>query len=223
MCGRYSNHMSWREIHGLYRLTVTDSAPNLRARYNVCPTDIMPVIRWENGQRRLAMNRWGLVPFWSKDGKDGAKTINARAESVTEKPSFRDPFKMRRCLVPADGYYEWKPEVGKKQPYLVQLDPPGPMTFAGLWDSWVPKSATERAIETYSIITTAANASVSPLHDRMPLMLAESEWDTWLSGSADDAKALLRPISQRVSFFPVSQKVNTAKFDDPACIERSTL
>jgi putative SOS response-associated peptidase YedK len=151
--------MSWRELVELYRLTDDQPALNVPARYNVAPTQQVPIVRLEDGRRRLAMVRWGLVPFWAKDLNVGYKMINARAETVAEKPSFRTAFRKRRCLVPASGFYEWKGPAGEKQPYYITLKG-GPMTFAGLWESW--RSAEGETIESCTIIVTDANTLCAP-------------------------------------------------------------
>ncbi len=221
MCGRYTQLMSWRELVELYRLTDDQPALNIPARYNVAPTQQVPIIRvMEDGERRLAMVRWGLVPFWAKDLKIGYKMINARAETVAEKPSFRNAFRKRRCLVPASGFYEWKGQAGEKQPYYITLKD-GPMTFAGLWGSWKdPKSGDK--IESCTIIVTRANALCAKIHDRMPVILAPNDVDPWLyrESEHENLQALLEPYLDRLMIaYPVSKAVGNVRNDEPDLIE----
>lgn len=214
MCGRFSNALSWREMVTLYRITM-GTPINYPPRYNIAPTQEAPVVRQAGERdRELVMLRWGLVPFWANDLKIGYKTINARAETVAEKPSFRHAFKRRRCLVPASGYYEWKATGDGKQPYhFVSVDG-GPFAFAGLWERW---EKGETPVETFTIIVTEGNELTRAIHDRMPVILDPSAWEAWLdaeSTSPSDAKALLKPFpAERMRFYPVSRRVNSPKED----------
>ena len=218
MCGRYTQLLTWQELVELYRLTDV-VAPNLPARYNIAPTQAVPVVRQETGGRRLAQLRWGLVPAWAKDLKIGAQMINARAETVAEKPAFRAAFRQRRCLVPASGFYEWQKGPAGKQPYYVTLAD-GPMTFAGLWEAWrAPEGET---VESFSIVTTEANAAITAIHHRMPVILKPGDFDAWLdpAGEARQLQALLRPYPAAATRArPVSTRVNSVRNDDAACIE----
>lgn len=221
MCGRYTAAMSWSELVDLYEITETGIPLNVAPRYNVAPTQTVPIVRSVPNGRELAMVRWGLVPSWSKGPDSRYSMINARAETVTEKPSFRTPFRRRRCLVPADGFYEWKKANGAKQPYRIALNDGRPFAFAGLWDSW--ESADETAIESCTIIVTDANELVRPIHDRMPVILDPGNHVRWLDVEgtpADEAAEMLRSYpSERMTAYPVSRMVNSPKNDDPKCIE----
>ena len=221
MCGRYTAAMSWSELVDLYEITETGIPLNVAPRYNVAPTQTVPIVRSVPNGREFAMVRWGLVPSWSKGPDSRYSMINARAETVTEKPSFRTPFRRRRCLVPADGFYEWKKANGAKQPYRIALNDGRPFAFAGLWDSW--ESADETAIESCTIIVTDANELVRPIHDRMPVILDPGNHVRWLDVEgtpADEAAEMLRSYpSERMTAYPVSRMVNSPKNDDPKCIE----
>ena len=167
MCGRYTVSNPG-EI--LPELLGHDDAPEMAARYNVAPTQEAPVIvAGEDGSRRVAEMRWGLVPYWTKDPAIGNRAINARSESVADKPVFRDSFKRRRCLVAADGFYEWQKRSGGKQPFLLRLEGGAPFGFAGLWDRW--HGPRGRVLESFTILTTEPNELVAPIHDRMPVVL----------------------------------------------------
>ncbi len=221
MCGRFSQLRSWTELVELYRLA-DDAVPlNLGARYNVCPTENVPIIRLrKNGNsRELAMARWGLVPPWSKDIRIGARAINARAETIDRLPMFRGAFAKRRCLVPADGFYEWRKLLdGSKQPYYLTLSRGRPFAFAGLWEVW--RGPADERVDSFTIIVTAANDFLSPIHDRMPVILDPNQLDAWLdtSRSAAEALALLVPYRGEMTAFPVGKRVNKPGNDDPACI-----
>ncbi len=220
MCGRYTQLMSWREVVELYRLTDDQPALNVPARHNVAPTQQVPIVRVEDGRRRLAMVRWGLVPFWAKDLKIGYKMINARAETVAEKPSFRTAFRKRRCLVPASGFYEWKGEPGGKQPYYITLKD-GPMTFAGLWESWKDPKSGEK-IDNCTIIVTNANELCANIHNRMPVILAPTDFDPWLyaDSGAEQLVAILAPYpANAMQAHPVSKAVGNVRNDEPDLIE----
>ena len=164
------------------------------------------------------MTRWGLIPSWAKDLKIGYSTINARAETVDTKPSFRSAFKKRRCLVPADGFYEWQKVDSSKQSYRITLKDEGIFAFAGLWELWKG----EEKIESFTIIVTDANDFLRPIHDRMPVILEPADYDFWLDGevqSVETLKGLLKPYSsEKMTTYPVSKRVNSPKNDDPACI-----
>jgi len=186
--------------------------------YNIAPTqNVLAVIR--NGKRRLTNLHWGLVPFWAKDRSIGSRLINARAETVAEKPSFRNAFKKRRCLIVADGYYEWKGEKGNKQPYYLTLPSGGPFAFAGLWEIWQGDDA---AYHSCSIITTAAAESVRNLHHRMPVILRPRTHDAWLDTTNQDAEHIKQILQQeycrKLDHYAVAKRVNSVKNNDPACI-----
>ena len=179
--------MPWSELVKLYRV---HDRPNLRPRYNIAPTQDVLAIRLNvEGNQEAVQLRWGLIPFWAKEEKIAYSTINARAETVASKPAFRDAFKKRRCLIPADGYYEWKPEGGTKQPYRITLDPEQPFSFAGLWEHWEKGG---KVVESCTIIVTNANDLTKDIHDRMPVILDPKDYIGWLDGTA--GKELLKPF-----------------------------
>lgn len=196
--------------------------PHFEASYNVAPTDPIIAVTAEEGGRRAGLYRWGLVPFWAKEiGR--FSTINARAETLADKPAFRTPFKRRRCLVPANGYYEWQQRPGGKQPYYIHAADDGLLAFAGLWDAWhAPGGETLRSA---AIVVTGANAATRAIHDRMPVILGRRDWDTWLDPGNEDTNslsALLRPApDELLNAHPVSIAVNSPKNDTPACIRET--
>ena len=225
MCGRFTQRLSWRELHEL--LGLIGPAQNVRPRYNVAPSQQIAVVRAADGGRRLSMLRWGLIPTWAKDPSIGYKTINARSETAHQKPSFRAAFKARRCLIPADGFYEWKREGKAKQPWLIELKEGAPFVFAGLWERWtVPAGlaltgsladlAPGDALETCTILTTEANAALAPIHPRMPVILPADAYDPWLAGEA----VPLSPYpAEAMRAHPVSTLVNKPANDDARCVE----
>ncbi len=216
MCGRYS---LTTPVEALRRVFGFLEQPNLAPGYNLAPTQGVAALRLgADGERHFARLRWGLVPAWAKDLSIGARMINARAESVAEKPAFRS----RRCLVLADGFYEWrKRETAPKQPYRVTREDGGPFGFAGLWESWTDKGSGE-TVETCTIVTTEANELLTPIHHRMPVILAPEDVAAWLDAAAspEAAQALLRPCPAAVLVaYPVSTRVNKVANDDPGVIE----
>ena len=222
MCGRY---MITSPVEAIREAFGVEDRPNLGPRYNVAPTQSVPIVRarapGEEGAagRELVLVRWGLVPFWAKDLKFGYRTINARAETVATAPAFRDAFRRRRCLVVADGFYEWQKRNGGKQPYLVRVRGSGPFAFAGLWESWTDKASGERT-ESCTIIVTRANALVAPIHDRMPVILAPADYAAWLDPAAADGRTLLRPYpAESMEAWPVSPRVGNVKNDDAELAE----
>ena len=229
MCGRFTNRFTWKELHE--RLDLIGAPLNLRPRYNVAPSQDVAVARATEDGRTLALLRWGLIPAWAKDPSIGYKLINARSETVAEKPSFRSAFRHRRCLIPADGFYEWQRRSGTRQPWLFGLRDGAPMLFAGLWELWtVPEGAAltgslaERspgdAVETCTILTTAANQTVSPVHGRMPVILPPAAWDVWLAGE----EVPLGPYpADDMTAHPVSTHVNRPANDDSTCVEPISL
>ena len=221
---------SWREVHAF--LSLFGTPLNSRPRYNVAPTQSVAAVRLAHGERRLSMLRWGLIPAWAGDASIGSKLINARAETASNKPAFRAAWKARRCLIPADGFYEWTGRRGAaRQPWLIALEDGHLFGMAGLWERWtVPQGAmlegslAELApgdvVETFVILTTSANAAVAAIHHRMPVIVPPERFDSWLSGE-DVALARYPPESMRVR--PVSIHVNKPSNDDPRCIEPVTL
>jgi len=187
-------------------------------RYNIAPGQKVPIIREGASGHQIVHMLWGLIPHWSKESKLKYSTINARAETVDQKPVYRTPFKRSRCLVPASGFYEWKKVDSGKQPYLIRRKS-GLMAFAGLWDRW---EGEHEEIDSFSIIVTDANRAILPIHDRMPVILDHSSYDFWLSpeSSPDDLKQLLVPWGgDDIELQPVSNYVNSPGNDDPNCIE----
>jgi putative SOS response-associated peptidase YedK len=215
MCGRFTQRYSWSEVVAFLRLT--DTGRNLRARYNIAPTDDVLAVRLNVAGKREAVDlRWGLIPRWAKDEKIGYSTINARAETVANKPVFRDAFEKRRCLIVADGYYEWE-KVGPKakQPYRFTLKPERLFVFAGLWERWERPG---RVIESCTIIVTEGNALAKRIHDRMPVILDPADHDRWLDVSA--GAELLRPYpAEKMTCYPVAKGVGNVKNQGPELIE----
>jgi putative SOS response-associated peptidase YedK len=191
-------------------------------RFNVAPTDVMPIVGInKDGETTIRELRWGLVPYWAKDVKIGSKAINARAETVAEKPMFREAFKRRRCLVPASGYFEWKVEEGGKQPYFIH-DPDGELLmFAGLWESW-RENRDDREPEplyTYTIVTGPPGLVSGDIHDRAPLALAANDWDAWLGENIDAARELLDRIKEpTLAYYPVPKAVGSPRNDRPELV-----
>ncbi|UFN48670.1 SOS response-associated peptidase [Roseomonas sp. OT10] len=224
MCGRYflvDDPAGLRTFYGCDHDT-----PNHPASWNVAPTQDSLVVRRhpETGARHLGLLRWGLVPRWAKDDSGGARLMNARADGVADKPSFRDAFARRRCLVPASGFYEWRQEgAGPKQPYAIALRSGEPMTLAGLWEGWKRPDGTW--LRTYTIVTTDANALMQPLHHRMPVILPRDAWAAWLGeeeAGRDALLDLLRPFPQEaLRIWPVDKRVNRFSENDAELLRRA--
>jgi putative SOS response-associated peptidase YedK len=192
-------------------------APLFEARYNVAPTQSVPIVRAKDSTREMVLVRWGLIPSWAKDANIGYRLINATADTVATKPSFRSAFKKRRCLIPADGFYErQKLKDGGKQPYLVRLNGEEGFAFAGLWETWTNPEKGEE-VESCTILTTAANEPMKPIHDRLPVILPEEAYTTWLD--KPDA-GLLQPFpAEKMEAAPVSTYVNNPRNQGPKCID----
>lgn len=187
MCGRFVLTSAAEVVAELFEVA---DIPTLKPQVNICPTQtvgavVQPV---QPGRRELRWYRWGLIPSWAKDVKIGARMFNARAETVADKPSFKSAFRRRRCLIVADGFYEWKKLAGGKQPHLIQRSDGGLMAFAGLWERW--NGPSDDAIESCTIITTQPNELLAPIHDRMPVILPNDVHDTWLNPSNSDPSTL---------------------------------
>lgn len=222
MCGRYSITTPVEALRGVFKFR--NPSLNLQPRWNVAPTQEAPVVRLaKDGARELRMLRWGLVPFWAKDMFGAARMINARGETVAEKPAFREAFKARRCLVPADGFYEWETlgDSPSKQPLLFRMADGQPFAFAGLWERWQPKGGGE-PVETFTIVNTAANAIMARYHDRVPIVLAPVDYATWLDPSADPRPLLKAPPSEWFTATRVSTRVNSVRNDDAECVAPAT-
>jgi putative SOS response-associated peptidase YedK len=224
MCGRY--RLSKTEKYLLEHFGVRSREDfEWKPRYNIAPTDQVPVIRQDKNEpeRTISSMRWGLIPYWAKDASMGAKMINARSESLTEKPAFKDAIERRRCLVPADAFYEWKKTSSGtrivRHPFLIRMKNDEAFAFAGIWDRW--KSPEGKLVLSVSILTTDANPLVRDVHDRMPVIVPREHYDLWLDPSFRDVKALeeiLKPYDEReMEKLPVSNRVNSVKNDDPEC------
>lgn len=223
MCGRF---VAFTDPDGFARLLVVDDreARDLAPSYNVAPTDEVYAAVEERGRRTLATLRWGLVPAWADDAAGGARLINARAETAADKPAFRDAFARRRCLIPADGFYEWRPGPrGAKVPHFIHRPDGRPLVFAGLWASWRPREGGGPALRTCTILTTAANDALAGLHDRMPAILPTDAWDEWLDPDHPDPlvlRDLLAPApDDALVFHAVTQEVNSVRNNHPGLVE----
>lgn len=220
MCGRFVLNADPNAIQLHFNLK--QMPETLQARFNVAPTQSIPVISNDQPDA-LTLYRWGLIPFWAQDTTVGARMINARSETLHEKRSFKHAYRRRRCLIPANGFYEWKQADGKgKQPYYIHLKDDVLFAFAGLWDQW--RSPDGETIRSCTIITAPANAVVAPLHDRMPVMLHKNDYDTWLAQDEmppDALAPLLRPYDgDAMEAYPVSHAVNSPRNDTPDLINR---
>jgi putative SOS response-associated peptidase YedK len=220
MCGRYAITSAPESIRKLFRY---GEQPNFPPRYNIAPTQPIPIVRFDHGARYFALVRWGLIPSWVKDPKTFSLVINARDGSVLTKPAFRNAMRRRRCLVPADGFYEWQVVgAGPKQPYYIHAKDGAPFAFAGLWESWTGPNGEE--METAAIVTTDANATLKPIHHRMPAILTPEAFETWLDTDNVDAKIaaeLLTPApDDALEAYPISTAVNRVANDDARLIER---
>jgi putative SOS response-associated peptidase YedK len=219
MCGRYTDLLTWAQIVDLYEITSGEIAPNdFRTSYNVAPTQWAPIVRRGEKGREAALLRWGLIPAWAKNKSVGYKMINARAEGIASKSSFRSALKSKRCLVIASGFYEWKKLATIKQPYWIGFTDRRSFAFAGLWERWTDRASGEH-IETYTIITTEPNGLCAPIHNRMPVILDPADYDRWLSAETPP-EDLLRPFPvAEMAAYPVSTRVNKPANNDPRCIE----
>ncbi|TYO74083.1 SOS response-associated peptidase [Rossellomorea marisflavi] len=211
MCGRFSLIES---VHELQQQFEFDLSADLQPRFNIAPSQEVFSIISDGKKRRGGMLRWGLVPHWAKEAKIGYKMINARAEGINEKPSFREPFRKKRCLIIADGFYEWKKVDDRKQPYRFVMKDGKPFAFAGLWETWRKGDA---PLHTCTIITTTPNALTEDVHDRMPVILKRTDYARWLDPSnqaVDELKSLLVPYpAEEMELYAVSELVNSPKND----------
>jgi len=219
VCGRYTQK---EKVDNLLKLLQVIRKPLLTPRYNITPNQMAACVRHapENDHRECVMMKWGLIPAWAANPSIGNKLINARGETVAEKPSFRKSFKSQRCLILADGFYEWKQEGKVKQPYYIRFKDHRPFAFAGLWERWTKAGPT---IQSCTVITTTPNALMKPVYHRMPVILSPQDYATWLDPSIHDHAdllALLAPLaSDEMEAFPVSTLVNNPQNDRPECIE----
>jgi putative SOS response-associated peptidase YedK len=223
MCGRYVSKAEKEEIEKEFETVVEKIQEDLtRPRYNIAPTQFVAVIRQLERERILSGMKWGLIPSWAKDAAIGSKMINARAETVAEKPAFRAAFKSRRIIVPASGFYEWKKTDSKtKQPFYFFMKEKPVFGFAGLWEEWTDKQ-TGDVIESYTIITTEANKVLEPVHERMPVILKPEDYELWLDPQVKEAaklQHLLVPYpAEKMSSHAVGTSVNSPKTDSPELI-----
>jgi putative SOS response-associated peptidase YedK len=221
MCGRYSFTLPPEAIRALFRVV---TGLNLQPRYNIAPTQAVPVIGLEpSGERALKMFRWGLIPRWSKEMPKGAPLINARSEGIAKSKMFGEAFHKRRCLVPADGFYEWNKDKSLKdrQPWRI-VDPEQPaFAFAGIWEGW--RNPEGEIVRSFAIVTTGANEKLAPIHDRMPVMLKREDEDAWLDPGSSEPKllSLLAPYdAAKTALYRVDIRVNSVKNDDPQCLAK---
>ena len=219
MCGRFTLVSPQRAAAELFGEAGGETS-SLPPRYNITPSQDVLTLRPSNegSTREAVLLRWGLVPFWAKNAAIGNRLINARAETVADKPSFRAAFRQRRCLIAADGFFEWRHEGNAKTPYHIHMAAADPFAMAGLWERWAPDG--EAAVESCTIITTAANALVEPIHARMPVIVDRHDHDLWLSGTGSEELAgLLRPYpAERMAAHSVSRAVNDPRNDGPECV-----
>jgi putative SOS response-associated peptidase YedK len=216
MCGRYLLTSPVDLLRQLFRFL---ERPNLGPRYNIAPTQEVPIVRLsrEGDRRELIQVRWGLVPYWADDTKIGNRMINARAETIERTPAFREAYQRRRCLVPADGFYEWRKDGKQKQPLLIRRRDQAPFAFAGLWERW--RQPDGQVLRSCTIATCPPNALLADIHNRMPVILAAEDHDRWLDPAAGDGKALLRPCpADWLEALEVSPRVNSPANDDPECL-----
>ena len=223
MCGRFTLRTPLTVLIEHYDLDARGDRqlPLFEARYNIAPTQDVLAIRADatTGARTASMLRWGLIPSWADDPEIGARMINARSETAAEKPSFRSAFRRRRCLIAADGFYEWKRENGGKQPYYFHMQEGRPFAFAGLWESWDKGGG---ALRSCAILTTRANSVLDGIHDRMPVILPSGAYDLWLDPDADReqlADLLIPYPGDDLETYPVSRYVNSPRNNDERCIE----
>lgn len=217
MCGRFTLQISPELLAEIFGLT---EIPTFPARYNIAPTQQIAIVRSDANQNRLDFVKWGLIPSWAKDNTIGNHMINAKSETVHEKPAFHHAIRYRRCLVPSSGFFEWRKEGNSKQPIYIHLKDGTPMVYAGLWESWkTPEGST---LESCSILTTTANTLIEPIHDRMPVILHPQEYGLWLDRDMTDPtrlQKLYQPYpSELLEAFEVSTAVNSPRNDSPDLI-----
>jgi putative SOS response-associated peptidase YedK len=219
MCGRYTLTSAPEALRALFRY---QEQPNFPPRYNIAPTQPIPIVRLVDGKRQFALVRWGLLPSWVKDAKAFTLLINARGESAAEKPAFRAAMKRRRCLIPADGFFEWQRTGERKRPFFVHGRTGAPLAFAGLWETWVGPNGEE--LETAAIVTTQANRTLGPIHDRMPVIVPPEGFDLWLDTANVDAKtasALIAPApDDLLEAYEISTAVNRTANDNPRLLDK---
>ncbi|HEX8720105.1 MAG TPA: SOS response-associated peptidase [Pyrinomonadaceae bacterium] len=222
MCGRYAQRTDPKRLAKEFKVAeVINASP----RYNIAPTQEVLAVRESADGREMTLYKWGLVPSWAEDASVGAKLINARSETVTEKPSFRDAFRRRRCVIPADGFYEWRRVEGRKQPFFFRMRDERPFGFAGLWERWEGEGG--RVINSCAILTTEANEVLRPVHDRMPVILHPDDYELWLGAEArelEHVKEMLRPYpAEEMVGYPVGTGVNSPRNQGAGLLERAAV
>ncbi|MEZ6064829.1 MAG: SOS response-associated peptidase [Planctomycetaceae bacterium] len=216
MCGRYNLRSKTADFNRLFDVSLASELEPLLNRSNIAPTQTVLAVRPVDDRREAVALRWGLVPSWAKDLKLGARMINARAETVASKPSFRAAFKPRRCLIPASGFYEWQGSKGDKQPYHIFAKDQSPLAFAGLWEEW--NGGADGPLQTCTILTTSANATLAPLHDRMPVILPTDAQSLWLDDHSPGEllESLLQPAADELlALEPVTRELNNVRYTGP--------
>jgi putative SOS response-associated peptidase YedK len=223
MCGRFSQQRPASELAEIF--AAEPLADELGPRFNVAPTDDALVVVQREERRAITAYRWGLIPHWADAAKVGSRMFNARAETLTSSPAFRDALRRKRCVVPVDGFYEWKREGTRRQPFLIAQSDGRPLALAGLWSGWRDPAA-DRVVRTFTIVTAGPNAQVADLHDRMPVVLPEAAWSTWLDTSLEDPaelQGLLVPNEDvELTIVAVSRLVNDVRNDGPELVEPAT-
>ncbi|OZA14958.1 MAG: hypothetical protein B7X94_00150 [Hydrogenophilales bacterium 17-62-8] len=213
MCGRYALTSPPAVIAERFGLAWALDVP---PHYNIAPGQMIPVVRDAEQGRELALLKWGLIPSWAKDASIGTRLINARGETLGDKPAFRNAYRRRHCLIPADAFYEWKAIAGRKQPYCIRMRDHALFGMAGLWEHWAAPNG--QVVESCTIITVDANALVGELHDRMPLILAPGDYDAWLAAGAKEIALPPAVAAEDLVYYPVSPLVSNARNDVPACL-----
>jgi len=218
VCGRYSQTHSLQHLEAAFNARLNAGIrQRVTTRYNIAPSQEVAVVRTTDKGRELVALRWGLIPSWMKDIPKSAPLINARAETVASKPAFRTAYKRRRCLVPADGFYEWKQDGASKQPYYIHLPDNAVFGFAGLWEHW---EKDHQHIESCTLLTTDANPAIQSIHARMPIIIAPQDYALWLGEQQGDVNALLQAhANDKLISYPISRHVNSPKNDDAQCVE----
>jgi putative SOS response-associated peptidase YedK len=220
MCGRYTLKTPVERLSEQFQFP---QIIPIKPRYNIAPSQQVAVVRRvpDDNERKLALLRWGLIPAWTKDPSKARRPINAKAETVDKLPSFRVAFRQRRCLIPADGFYEWKQEGGRKQPVYICMKDRAPFAFAGLWEQWEAQDG--QVIESCTLLTTEPNELLKPIHNRMPVILVPKDYDLWLDPDMREVsrlKPLLHPYPpEQMVYYPVNLRVNNPRHDDPLCTE----
>ncbi len=229
MCGRFAQKTKPKNLAKKFQIVLKVGLESIKPRFNIAPSSLVPCIRVPFNETKPVMEtlKWGLVPSWAKDPAIGFKLANARAETMAEKPSFRSAFKKQRCLVPADGFYEWDQKTKPKQPFYFYMKNEEPFCLAGLWEFWKPKDGKGEPIQSFTLITTEANSILAPVHDRMPVILEEKDFEAWLDPRNQDVEKLKQflkpfPASQMASY-PVSLYMSNTRNEGPQCLGKADL